>query len=162
MPRRPQKAATARSAGADESFVYPRGPFDEAGRRELGKMLRAAGGADGADVVYDPLGGDYAEAAIRALAWEGRYLVIGFAAGIPSVRTNLLLLKAAQARGVYWGNWTLANPELYRAQAEELLAMCADRRITPQLSARLPLERAAEGFQAITDRTVTGKIVIIP
>lgn len=157
-----EKIQVARKAGADEVFVYPRGPFDEEGRRDLARLMKAAAGKGGADVVYDPLGGDYADPLVRALAWGGRYLVVGFVAGIPQLKTNLLLLKAASASGVFWGQWTARNPDQFRAQAKELLAMCAAGTLAPQISQTLPLDRAAEGFVALSQRSATGKIIVVP
>src|SRR5690606_24201583 len=88
------KAAAARKAGADEAIIYPRGPFDKDGQKALTGQFKAAVGPNGADVIYDPVGGDYAEPALRAIAWEGRYLVVGFPAGIPKLPLNLTLLKS--------------------------------------------------------------------
>ena len=98
-----EKAAFAMAAGADRAIVYRAGPFAEAERKALAEQFKEAVGPDGANVIYDPVGGDYAEPALRAIAWEGRYLTIGFAAGIPKLPLNLTLLKGCDIRGVYWG-----------------------------------------------------------
>ncbi|MEP6501734.1 MAG: NADPH:quinone oxidoreductase family protein [Betaproteobacteria bacterium] len=155
-----QKADVVRAAGADEVLVYPRRLDDGPQARELADGLKKAVGPQGADVVFDPLGGPYAEPALRALAWEGRYLVIGFTAGIPSIKANLLLLRAAQARGVYWGNWTERNPGPFRAQIGRLLDLWQVGRIAPTVSRILPLAQAADGFRALSAREATGKIVV--
>ncbi|HXG82162.1 MAG TPA: NADPH:quinone oxidoreductase family protein, partial [Sphingomicrobium sp.] len=98
-----EKAAAARAAGADEAIVYPRGPFDRDGQKALSELFKAAVGPNGADVIFDPVGGDYAEPALRSIAWEGRYLVVGFPAGIPRLPLNLTLLKSCDVCGVFWG-----------------------------------------------------------
>ncbi|HEY0325166.1 MAG TPA: NADPH:quinone oxidoreductase family protein, partial [Allosphingosinicella sp.] len=89
-----EKAEAARAAGADATMVYPRGPFDKDASKALAAQFKDAVGPNGADLIYDPVGGDYAEPALRSIAWEGRYLVIGFPAGIPKLPLNLTLLKS--------------------------------------------------------------------
>ena len=158
----PEKAAIARAAGADETLIYPRGELSEPQMRSLGESLKHVIGAQGADVIFDPLGGAYADAALRSLAWEGRYLIIGFTAGIPALKANLLLLRGARACGVYWGNWTERNPERFRAQIDELLQLWQRGGIKPKVSRVLPLRDAHEGFRALASREATGKIVIRP
>ena len=98
-----EKAVAATGAGADATLVYPRGPFDRDGQKALAEQFKAAVGPGGADVIYDPVGGDYAEPALRSIAWEGRYLVVGFPAGIPKLPLNLTLLKSCDVCGVFWG-----------------------------------------------------------
>ena len=105
-----EKASAAREAGADEAIVYPRGPFDKDGQKALAQLFKDAVGPNGADVIYDPVGGDYAEPALRAIAWEGRYLVVGFPAGIPKLPLNLTLLKSCDVCGVFWGAFARATP----------------------------------------------------
>ena len=106
-----EKVDTAKSWGADEGLVYPRGPFDKEGTKQLADLFKSACGKAGANVVYDAIGGDYAEAALRAIAWEGRFLVVGFPAGIPKIPLNLVLLKSCDVRGVLWGAWALRDPQ---------------------------------------------------
>ena len=106
-----EKVDLARQHGADAGVVYPRGPFDKDGARALADLFKGACGENGADVIYDPVGGDYAEAALRAIAWEGRYLVVGFPAGIPRMPLNLTLLKGCQVVGVFWGGFTQRDPK---------------------------------------------------
>ncbi|HMJ92807.1 MAG TPA: NADPH:quinone oxidoreductase family protein, partial [Allosphingosinicella sp.] len=97
-----EKAEAARSAGADSAIVYPQGPFDKDQSKALAQQFKDAVGPNGADIVYDPVGGDYAEPALRSIAWEGRYLVVGFPAGIPKLPLNLTLLKSCDVCGVFW------------------------------------------------------------
>ena len=123
-----EKVDLAIKHGADAGVVYGRGPFDKDGQRALGAMFKEACGPNGADVIYDAVGGDYAEPALRAIAWEGRYLVIGFAAGeIPKIPLNLALMKGCDIVGVFWGTWTQKNPGAFAASIDELLALYAVR-----------------------------------
>jgi NADPH2:quinone reductase len=155
-----EKAAFARSLGADEAVVYPRGPFDKAGARALADQFKAACGPDGANVVYDAVGGDYTEAALRAIAWEGRLLVVGFPAGIPSIPLNLTLLKSCQIVGVFWGAFTMREPAKNATYVQELLELWAAGKIRPRVSKVFPLERGGEAIRALADRSVTGKVVV--
>ncbi len=156
------KAAVARAAGADEAIVYPRAPFDKDGLRALTEQFKAACGRKGADVVYDAVGGDYTEAALRAIAWRGRLLVVGFPAGIAKIPANLPLLKGADVCGVFWGEAAMREPARYRADLDELFAMLADGRIRPLISEHYPLARAAQGIAALESRRAVGKLVVEP
>ena len=156
----PEKAALAEAHGADSSIVYPTGPFDTDGRKALAKLFKDAVGEAGADVVYDPVGGDYAEAALRAIAWEGRFLVVGFPAGIPKLPLNLTLLKSCQVVGVFWGAFVAREPARARANSAELLALYNEGKLRPDVSAVYPLARAAEAITALANRTARGKLVI--
>ena len=109
-----EKAQAARDAGADEAIVYPPGPFDRDGQKALAQQFKDAVGPAGADVIFDPVGGDYAEAALRAIAWEGRFLVVGFPAGIPKLPLNLTLLKSCDVCGVFWGAFAARDPQAQR------------------------------------------------
>ena len=106
-----EKAAVAKDAGADVTLVYPRAPFDKDQSKALADQFKAALGPGGADVIYDPVGGDYAEPALRAIGWEGRYLVVGFPAGIPRLPLNLTLLKSCDVCGVFWGAFAARDPK---------------------------------------------------
>ncbi len=106
-----EKAEAARAAGADEAIVYPAGPFDRDGQKALAQQFKDAVGPAGADVIFDPVGGDYAEPALRSIGWEGRYLVVGFPAGIPKLPLNLTLLKSCDVCGVFWGAFAMRDPE---------------------------------------------------
>jgi NADPH2:quinone reductase len=117
----------------------------------------------GVDVVYDPVGGDMTEAAIRCLGWEGRLLVVGFASGtIPKVPTNLMLLKNCQLVGVFWGAFTQREPARNREHIARLMAWIAEGRVRPHIDAALPLERAAEALDRLARREVIGKLVLVP
>jgi NADPH2:quinone reductase len=130
---------------------------------DLRDALKRLGGARGIDVVYDPVGGAYAEPAVRSLGWEGRYLVIGFAAGeIPKLPLNLVLLKSCDIRGVLWGAWTLREPERQRALMTEIARWCAEGKLSSHVHAVYPLAETASALKAIADRKVMGKIVLRP
>lgn len=154
------KAQAAREAGADEAIVYPRGPFDKDGSKALAEQFKAAVGSKGADVIYDPVGGDYCEPALRAIAWEGRYLVVGFPAGIPRLPLNLTLLKSCNVCGVFWGAFAARDPRANQAHVEELFALWDAGKISPRVSATYPLERAGEAIAAMAARQVIGKLVV--
>jgi NADPH:quinone reductase len=154
------KAQAARDAGADESIVYPRGPFDRDGQKALAEQFKAAVGKNGADVIYDPVGGDYAEPALRSIAWEGRYLVVGFPAGIPRLPLNLTLLKSCDVCGVFWGAFAARDPEANQRHVVELFALWDAGKIAPRVSATYPLERAGEAIAALAARQVIGKVVV--
>ena len=107
------------------------------------------------------MGGDYAEPALRSIAWEGRYLVIGFAAGeIPRIPLNLALLKGCDIVGVFWGTWTQKNPQAFAASIDELLSLYASGKIKPHVSERFPLERGADAIAHLGSRQAMGKVVI--
>jgi NADPH:quinone reductase-like Zn-dependent oxidoreductase len=154
------KAQAARDAGADEAIVYPRGPFDRDGQKALADRFKAAVGPAGADVIYDPVGGDYAEPALRSIAWEGRYLVVGFPAGIPKLPLNLTLLKSCDVCGVFWGAFAMRDPKANAAHVAELFALWDEGKISPKVSAAYPLERAGEAIAALSSRQVIGKLVV--
>lgn len=153
------KATFAREAGADETVIYPRGPFDKAGLKDLAALFKGACGA-GANVILDPVGGDYAEAALRSIAKKGRYVIAGFTAGIPRVPFNLVLFKDAQIVGAPWGAVVAENIPAYKKAIDELLALYEVGKIKPRIALRLPLERAQEGLERLLAREAVGKIVI--
>jgi len=149
------KLAFARGHGADDTVNYA--------REDLRGALKRLGGEHGIDVVYDPVGGPYAEPAVRALAWEGRYLVVGFAAGeIPKLPLNLVLLKSCDIRGVLWGTWIKRAPQAQRALMTDIVQWCAQGRLKPHVQAVYPLAGIAAALKAIADRKVMGKIVLRP
>lgn len=154
------KLAIAREAGADAGLIYPTGEPSPAQQRDLSRAIKAECGAEGASVVFDPIGGALAEPAFRAIGWGGRYLVIGFAAGIPSLPLNLPLLKGAGILGVYWADSLLRDPAGHQAAVAELAALYAAGLIRPRIHSRFGLERAAEGLALLASRRATGKIVI--
>ena len=154
------KAQAARDAGADDVIVYPRGPFDKDGQKALAEQFKSAVGWSGADVIYDPVGGDYAEPALRSIAWGGRYLVVGFPAGIPKLPLNLTLLKSCDVRGVFWGAYAARDPAANAAHVASLFKLWDEGRIGPRVSATYPLERGGEAIAALAARSVIGKVVV--
>jgi NADPH:quinone reductase len=149
------KLGFARQHGADAVVNYA--------SENLRDALRKLGGERGIDVVYDPVGGAHAEAALRSLGWEGRFLVIGFAAGvIPKLPLNLVLLKSCDVRGVFWGSWIAREPAAHRANTAGLFAWCAAGRLSAHVHAAYPLEQAAAALHALADRQVMGKVVLRP
>lgn len=155
-----EKAQAAREAGADEAIVYPQGPFDKDGQKALAQLFKEAVGPAGADVIYDPVGGDYTEAALRSIAWEGRFLVVGFPAGIARLPLNLTLLKSCDVCGVFWGAFAARDPKANAAHVETLFKLWRQGMISPKVSATYPLERAGEAIRAIAERRVVGKLVV--
>lgn len=128
---------------------------------DLKTRIRDLTGGTGADVIYDPVGGKYSEAALRSIAWEGRYLVIGFAAGeIPAIPLNLALLKSCQIVGVFWGAFVGRDPEGHRRNVDELMRWWRDGTLHPHVSSTYPLERASEAIRELADRTAKGKVVV--
>jgi NADPH2:quinone reductase len=147
------KLAFVRAHGADEGVNYA--------RDDLRDALKRLGGEHGIDVVYDPVGGSLAEPALRSLAWEGRYLVVGFAAGdIPKLPLNLVLLKSCDVRGVFWGSWTQREPAAHRANTADLVTWCAAGKLSAHVHATYPLADVAQALKDIAARKVMGKIVL--
>jgi NADPH:quinone reductase len=149
------KVAFAKEHGADEGIVYS--------REDLKDRTRALTGGNGADVIYDPVGGAYSEQALRAIAWEGRHLVVGFAAGdIPKIPLNLTLLKGCQIVGVFWGSFAMRSPEKNRANARTIFEWVASGDLHPHVDAALPFDRAGEALERMERRQVRGKLVLVP
>ncbi|MCC2674156.1 MAG: NADPH:quinone oxidoreductase family protein [Ramlibacter sp.] len=147
-----EKLALCRERGADEVILYtPQNLKDE---------IRRLTSGEGVDVVYDPVGGDYAEPALRGMAWGGRYLVIGFTAGIPKLPLNLPLLKGCSIVGVFYGAFAKKFPGRYAQLRTELVQWLAENRIRPAVTARYPLEQAAEALRVVGARKALGKIVL--
>lgn len=149
-----EKLDLCRERGADETINYA--------TENLKERAKELTGGKGVDVVYDCVGGAYAEAALRAIGWEGRFLVIGFTAGIPSVPLNLTLLKSCQIVGVFYGAMTARDPAMRDAIAAELIDLTASGKLRPHVSGRYPLERAGEALRALMDRKALGKVVVEP
>ena len=146
------KLAFAKSVGADELVNYKDVALNDA-------VKELTGGA-GADVVYDPVGGELAQQALRATAWHGRYLVVGFASGeIPKFPANLALLKEASIIGVWWGTWSAKNPLDQMKNVQEMAAMIAAGQLKPKVTAEYSLGQFREAFRMISERKVKGKIV---
>jgi NADPH2:quinone reductase len=155
-----EKAAVAREAGADTAIVYPRGPFDKDSSKALAQQFKDAVGSKGADLIYDPVGGDYTEAALRAIAWEGRLLVIGFPAGIPKLPLNLTLLKSCDVRGVFWGAFAARDPAANSAHVQTLFRLWEEGRIAPRVSRIWPLAQGGEAIAHMAARKAVGKLVV--
>lgn len=154
-----EKASFCRDIGADETIVYPL-EMDRDAQKLFSNEIKALSGEKGVDVVYDAVGGNYAEPAIRALAWKGRFLVVGFPAGIPKIPLNLTLLKGAQIVGVFWGASVRSEPESHTENMRELFEMYASGQVKPRISASFPLEKAADALVMMQDRKVLGKVVL--
>ncbi len=148
-----EKLQFAREAGADETINY-----SEVSLRDAVKELT---GGKGVDVVYDPVGGELAQMALRSLAWHGRYLVIGFACGdIPNFPANIALLKEASIIGVWWGTWSNHNPGESLQNMMELASMVDDGRLQPRVTETYPLDHYVDAFSTITERRAKGKVVL--
>jgi NADPH2:quinone reductase len=149
------KLAFCRDMGADETINYA--------EEDLKARLKELTNGNGADVVYDAVGGDFSEAALRATAWNGRFLVIGFAAGdIPEIPLNLVLLKGCQIVGVFWGQHTEREPAKHRANMATLVDWCASGKITPHIHKVYSFAETAEALNAIARREIKGKAIIVP
>jgi NADPH2:quinone reductase len=149
-----EKLDLCRQRGADETINYA-----EENLKDRAKELT---GGKGCDVVYDCVGGDYAESALRAIGWGGRFLVIGFTAGIPSIPLNLTLLKSCQIVGVFYGAMTAREPELSASISQELIDLTASGKLKPHISGRYSLDQAAEALRSLIDRKALGKVVLEP
>lgn len=155
-----EKGEVAKKAGADEVVIYPRAPFDKDQSKALAQQFKDAVGPNGADIVYDIVGGDYSEPALRSIAWEGRFLVIGFPAGIAKMPLNLTLLKSCDIRGVFWGAFTAREPEKNAANIAELFQLWQDGKIAPLISETYPLDKAHEAIAKLESRSAIGKLVV--
>jgi NADPH2:quinone reductase len=150
-----EKLALVREHGADEGINYE--------TEELKTRLKQLTLPKGVDVLYDPVGGTHAEPALRAMAWEGRYLVLGFASGtIPKIPLNLVLLKGCSIIGVFWTSFVERNPERHRANMVLLLDWCKEGRIVPHIHASFGLVETAKALSLIEGRKVTGKVIVNP
>jgi NADPH:quinone reductase len=147
------KLAVCREHGADDAINYA--------TEDLRERIKALTGGKGPDVVYDPVGGAYTEPALRSIAWRGRLLVVGFAAGdIPKIPLNLTLLKGCSIVGVYWGEFTRREPKKFAESIAQLGRWYAEGKLKPHISATFPLERAADALTKMANREVTGKVVL--
>ena len=147
------KLAVCRKHGADATINYA--------TEDLRERIKELTAGAGPDVIYDPVGGPFTEPALRSIAWRGRLLVVGFAAGdIPKIPLNLMLLKGCSIVGVYWGDFARREPARFAASMDQLARWHAEGRIKPRVSATFPLERAAEALQLMSDRKVSGKLVL--
>src|SRR5438270_6936588 len=151
----PDKVAFAKEHGADEGIDYS--------TEDLREALKRVSGGRGIDVVYDPVGGDYAEIGVRSMAWKGRFLVVGFAAGtIPKIPLNLALLKGCDIVGVFWGAFIERDPKGHQANMAELVRHAAEGKISAHVHATYPLKETPAALKAIADRKVMGKVILRP
>jgi NADPH:quinone reductase len=149
------KLEFCRNHGASETINYT--------NEDLKARIKALTKGQGVDVIYDAVGGPYAEPALRAIAWEGRYLVVGFASGdIPKIPLNLVLLKGCQIVGVFWGAWAMREPAKIRARSEQLFAWVAEGKLAPAIDSTLPFAQTAEALTRLENRQVKGKLVLTP
>jgi len=149
-----EKCAFCRTLGADATINTQ--------RENLREALKAATDGQGADVVVDPVGGELAQAAFRSIAWRGRYLVIGFAAGpIPALPWNLALLKGAAIVGVFWGDFVRREPKAFRRGMAELFAWYAAGKVKPAIDSRLPMADLAQAYARMASRQVCGKLLLL-
>lgn len=150
-----QKLAVCKEHGADVLINYA--------TQDLREAIKAATDGKGPDVIYDPVGGVYAEPAFRSIGWRGRYLVVGFANGeIPKLPLNLALLKGASLVGVFWGEFTKREPKKNLAAMQQMMGWMAEGKIRPLISARYSLAQVPEALKALESRQATGKVVIVP
>ena len=150
----PEKLAVAKAGGAQELVQFP--------GSDLKNAIKSLTGGKGANVIYDCVGADAAEPLVRALAWQGRFLVVGFAAGdIPKIPLNLLLVKGADIAGVFWGESVRRDPLGHAGNMARLLAWVADGHLKPRIHAKFPLEQTAEALRVLDRREAQGKVVVI-
>jgi NADPH:quinone reductase len=154
------KAAIAREAGADDVIIYPYQPFDKDQSKALADAFKKAAGPEGYNIVYDTIGGDYSEPAVRAIAWEGKFLVVGFPAGIAKLPLNLTLLKSCDVCGVFWGAFAARDPKSNHANIAELFDLYAAGKIKPRISETFTLENAGDAIAKLTNRQAVGKLVV--
>jgi len=147
-----EKLEFAKSVGADETINYSAVPL-----KDTAKQLT---GGKGVDIVYDPVGGDLAEQALRAIAWQGRYLVIGFASGdIPKFPANIALLNEASIVGVFWGQWAAMEPQGHIANIHEMVTLLGEGKLAPRITATYALDDYAKAYRDVAERRITGKAV---
>ncbi len=149
-----EKLAVCREHGADETINYQ--------GSDLKQQIKALTAGNGVDVIFDPVGGEYSEAALRGIAWDGRFLVIGFAAGnIPRIPLNLPLLKGCSIVGVFWGAFVAREPKRNEEHLQELFTWLKEGKLKPHISATYPLDQAATALNDLMSRKATGKIVLL-
>ncbi|WP_300391686.1 NADPH:quinone oxidoreductase family protein [Henriciella sp.] len=153
------KVDLAMEKGAKKGLVYPRGPLEKADQKALSDKIKELGGG-GVDVIYDGVGGDYAEPALRAMNWDGRFLVIGFPAGIPKMPLNLTLLKSCNIVGVFWGAAVARDPQANEENIKEIFALYEQGKIKPHISNTYPLEKGPDAITELMERRAKGKVVV--
>jgi NADPH2:quinone reductase len=155
-----EKLEVAKAHGATDGVVYGKGPLDRDAQKAFSASLKAKLGSSGADVVVDVVGGDLTEPALRATAWLGRFLVIGFPAGIAKIPANLPLLKSCDVRGVFWGAAVERDKAAHHEAMDRLLQMLSDGRIKTRIHATYPLAASPAAIAELSSRAVLGKIVV--
>ena len=150
-----EKLDFAKKHGADMTLNYA--------KEDLREGLKRLGGEKGIDIVFDPVGGDFAEVGVRSLAWKGRFLVIGFAGGqIPKIPLNLALLKGCDIRGVFWGAYMKRDPKHGRAALEKLMQWAAEGKISSHVDRTFPLAKTTEALKVLAERKAMGKVILHP
>ena len=156
-----EKVQICRDHGAKEGLVYKTGELDRDEQKSLSNQIKDLTSGLGANVIYDPVGADYAEPSLRAIAWEGRYLVVGFAAGyIPKIPLNLALLKGCQIVGVFWGAFKTQFPDRHNDNVADLLKMYEEGHLNPHISEVYDLSNGAKAINDLAERKAKGKIVV--
>ena len=155
-----EKLELCQSQGADETIQYSRDNMNRDSQKEFSSQIKAVTQGQGVDVVFDPVGGAYCEPALRAIAWKGRYLVIGFTSSIPSIPLNLALLKGCQIIGVFWGNFCVKEPLVNADNFKDLFNMFENDQIKPFVVETYPLEKTAHAIELLANREALGKIAI--
>lgn len=155
-----EKAKVAREAGASDVVIYGRAPFDKDQSKALAEAFKKAVEPNGADIIYDAVGGDYADPAIRCIAWEGRYLVVGFPSGIPKLPLNLTLLKSCDVCGVFWGAFVARDPDKNRDHIARLFRLWKDGKINPRVTDTFPLAKGGDAIAKMARREAIGKLVV--
>ena len=154
------KVSFARDHGAAAGLVYPEAPLDRAAQKELSDQIKQLAGPGGIDVVMDIVGGDYTEPALRASAWGGRVLIVGFPAGIAKIPANLPLLKSCDIRGIFWGGAIERDWARHRADMSRLAEMCAAGQISPRIHETFSLAEGGAAIRALSERGVIGKVCV--
>lgn len=155
-----EKLDIAIQHGASSGIVYPLGPFDGAGKKELSGLFKNACGSNGVDVIYDAIGGDYSEASFRSIAWNGRFLVVGFPSGIPTIPLNLPLLKSGNIMGVFWGAFTEREKEENAKNISELMAFYSEGKVKPFISKVFGFNEGADAIAHLASRKAVGKVIV--
>jgi NADPH:quinone reductase len=155
-----EKLDIAIKHGASSGIVYPLGPFDGAGKKELSGLFKNACGPNGVDVIYDAIGGDYSEASFRSIAWNGRFLVVGFPSGIPTIPLNLPLLKSGNIMGVFWGAFTEREKEENAKNISELMAFYSEGKVKPFISKVFGFNEGADAIAHLASRKAVGKVIV--
>ncbi|SEP05126.1 NADPH2:quinone reductase [Salinihabitans flavidus] len=155
-----EKRRVAMEHGAEDGVVYPGGPLDRDDQKALSSAFREKLGKSGADVIFDTVGGDYTEPALRSVAWLGRYLIVGFPAGIAKIPANLPLLKSCDIRGVFWGAAVERDNAGFHRDMDRLLGLLGEGRLNPRIHASYPLEKAGDAIAELSTRGIIGKVIV--